>query len=307
MAMKPSTGRRLAVLAASALAVGATLLTTLPSAGAAPAAHASTAQLAPPVVAGSAYLALGDSVPFGYREQNSIPTPDYTNPQSFTGYPEMVAQALKLKLTNAACPGETTSSFLNTTKPSNGCENAYRQIPGSLKAPYKRSQMRFALRFLNHHPNTRLVTVMLGANDGLLCINNTPDHCTNPTEMAAVLDTIAKNMTTILGNIRNAAHYTGQIVVVNYYSLDYRSAQQNQLAQFLNATVDKVAKHFGAKLAGTYKAFKTASDPAGGDNCAAGLFTFLSGGGCGIHPSLGGQALIANAVETKVRLPHIRN
>lgn len=304
MAMKPSTGRRLAVLAASALAVGATLLTTLPSASAAP---TTSARLAPPVTSGSSYLALGDSVPFGYREQNSIPTPDYTNPQSFTGYPEMVAQALKLKLTNAACPGETTSSFLNTSKPSNGCEDAYRKIPGSLKAPYKRSQMAFALRFLNHHPNTRLVTVMLGANDGLLCINNTPDHCTNPTEMAAVLNTIAKNMTTILGNIRSAGHYSGQLVVVNYYSLDYRSPQQNQLAQFLNATVDKVAKHFGARLAGTYKAFKAASDPAGGDNCAAGLFTFLNGGGCGIHPSLGGQALIANAVETKVRLPHIRS
>ena len=37
--------------------------------------HSSAGQR--PVVAGSGYLALGDSVSFGYREPANLPTPDY--------------------------------------------------------------------------------------------------------------------------------------------------------------------------------------------------------------------------------------
>jgi hypothetical protein len=92
-------------------------------------------QSAPPVVqvpGEPGYLALGDSIVFGYRPLPSFA--DYRNPAAFTAYPEDVARALKLNLVNAACPGETTASMINTGAPSNGCEtNAHRaaQIPPS--------------------------------------------------------------------------------------------------------------------------------------------------------------------------------
>ena len=78
-----------------------------------------------PVVAGSRYLALGDSVPFGYREANAIDTPRPRHASNAVGFPEDVAANLGLKLTNAACPGETTGSFLNVNAQSNGCLNTF--------------------------------------------------------------------------------------------------------------------------------------------------------------------------------------
>ena len=63
-----------------------------------------------PITKGSTYLALGDSVTFGYEEPTVVPAPNYANAASFLGYPEMLASELHLKVVNAACPGETSSS-----------------------------------------------------------------------------------------------------------------------------------------------------------------------------------------------------
>ena len=60
----------------------------------------------------SDYLALGDSVTFGYREAANLPTPDYSDAASFVGYPEDVGAALGLDVANAACPGETSTSLV---------------------------------------------------------------------------------------------------------------------------------------------------------------------------------------------------
>src|SRR5947209_7007687 len=60
-----------------------------------------------PVVPGSQYLALGDSITFGYMEANVVPPPNYNNAASFLGYPELLGRELHLRVANAACPGET--------------------------------------------------------------------------------------------------------------------------------------------------------------------------------------------------------
>src|SRR5664280_232851 len=58
----------------------------------------------------SQYLALGDSIPFGYNPL-LMPVPPATTPApvvtDFVGYPELAAPKLKLALTNASCPGQT--------------------------------------------------------------------------------------------------------------------------------------------------------------------------------------------------------
>src|SRR3712207_6770089 len=67
------------------------------------------------------YLALGDSVPFGYR--GGEPPEAYQDAADFVGYPELVGEELGLEVLNASCPGETTASFLDAAAPSNGCGN----------------------------------------------------------------------------------------------------------------------------------------------------------------------------------------
>jgi len=53
-------------------------------------------------------------------------------------------------------------------------------------------------------------------------------------------------------------------------------------------------------MADGFAAFQSAARRFGGDSCAAGLLTRLTSGGCGIHPSAAGQALLAAAVERVV-------
>jgi lysophospholipase L1-like esterase len=266
-------------------------------------ALASESHAAPPARAGTNYLALGDSVPFGYRELATTPTPDYRDATSFVGFPEDVAGDLHLRLANAACPGETSTSLITGTAPSNGCEG----IPGSpgyrdafpLHVAYSGSQLDFAVDYLRAHRRTRLVTLMVGANDGFLCQRNTPDHCV--AELPAVLQTVAANVATILGRIRYEAHYVGQVVLVNYYSLDYGDPTQNALSAGLNQVLDAAAAPFHVAIADGFGAFQAVAAQAGGDTCAAGLLTVLTTGGCGIHPSATGQDVLADAVEAVVR------
>jgi lysophospholipase L1-like esterase len=266
-------------------------------------------------VPGSRYLALGDSVPFGYRESQSIDTPHYTDQRDFVGYPEEVAANLGLKLTNAACPGETSASFLNVTAQSNGCENNYTP-PGStpttdpayrtafpLHTKYKsatQTQMAFAVAFLKAHRTTRLVTLTVGANDGLICQKQFSDGCVG--EIAALQKTIAAHMATIYKTLRTKAKYTGQIVLVPYYSFDYTNSLTNFEIQSLNAALEKPAKTYHVRVADSYGMFQTAAANGGGNTCTAGLLTALNTtpSSCGIHPSRAGAAVLAQATEQAV-------
>lgn len=257
-----------------------------------------------PVTPGSGYLALGDSVPFGYEEAQVVPAPNYADASSFIGYPEDLGSALHLTVANAACPGETSSSFINPSAQSNGCENApnggsaYRTM-FPLHVKYSGSQLNYAVSYLKTHKKVRLVSLMIGANDLLICQETTADHCASLVEQAGVLGTITANDKTILSAIRNKAHYSGQIVVVNYYSptpvLDSTTALGN-------ATVASAVKPFHVEIADAFDAFAAADAHSSGNPCTAGLLTQLSGGGCGIHPSQAGAAVLALAVEKAIRI-----
>jgi lysophospholipase L1-like esterase len=290
------TKRGILALAATAALAGS-LMSTLP------ASAASSPQK--PVFQGARYLALGDSVPFGFREASTLPTPDYNKPKSFSGFPELVARDLGLRLTNASCPGETTSSMINKKAQSNGCLTRPDGSPGyraafPLHVKYSGSQLDFAAHWLGTHPNTRLVTLMIGANDGFLCQETTPDHCAS--ELTQVLNEIHTNVGEILQRLRNRAGYAGQIVIVSYYSLNYADKNQTALSIALNQSIADAAKPYNVRIANGFRLFKRGAAQAGGDTCAAGLLTILQGQStpCGVHPSFGGQALLASAVERVV-------
>lgn len=294
------------------LGLGLGLGLTLP-AGASNGSGRSTSSIGTrPVTPGSDYLALGDSVAFGYREPTTVPAPDYHDAADFIGYPEDLGTDLHLHVTNAACPGETSSSFIDASAQSNGCENTlgsnghrldvgYRTLY-PLHVSYRGSQLAFALHFLRTHHTTRLVSLMIGANDGFLCQDTTPDHCTTAAELDPVLATIRHNVGVILHAIRAEAHYRGQIVIVNYYSLDSANPIDDLESKAIDQAMDQGAAAYHVEIAHGDAAFAAASTYSKDDECTAGLLTQLSTGGCGVHPSPSGQSVLAQAVAAAIRL-----
>ncbi len=204
---------------------------------------------------GHPYLALGDSVSFGFITQAGF---EYRNPDNFVGFPSYVGLALGETPTNAACPGETTAGFISATGADNGCRPYKANFP--LHTDYSGTQLDFAKAFLDSHPNTKLVTVQLGANDAFIL----QAHCANdPTCIAAglpgLLATIGANMDEIFKAIKGS-HFHGRLVVVNYYSLDYSDAAATGLTRLLNQAITSHAAADGAIVADAFERVR----PGGG-------------------------------------------
>jgi len=267
------------VLAAGALALGAALLAT---------GGASQAG------AGHPYLALGDSVSFGYITQAGY---EYRNPENFIGFPQYVGEALGMTPTNAACPGETTAGFSSATGADNGCRPFRASFP--LHTRYRGTQLAFATAFLKAHPNTKLVTIQLGANDAFLlesqCKN---DPMCIAAGLPALLTTVGNNMNRIYRTLE-ASHFHGRLVVVNYYSLDYGDAAATATTRLLNQAITSHAQADGAIVADAFTAFQQAAASAAGHTCAAGLLNASPADQftCDVHPSQSGQELLAKTVE----------
>jgi lysophospholipase L1-like esterase len=237
---------------------------------------------------GDSYLALGDSVPFGFN-----PNLDPTNASNFIGYPEIVAQRLNIEDVNATCPGEATGGFLSLTGTDNVCR-PYRfffKLP--LHVAYSGTQMAFATAYLRSHPNTRLVTLTLGANDVFRFQKDCkagPTVGTCPLGIAGVFGVMFNNLNTIFANLR-ATGYTGLIVAVTYYSLDYSDTSG---AVALNTPMIFAATAHGALVASGLDAWAQRAD--GGSSCTAKLLVELPTGGCDVHPTLTGHKLIAQQI-----------
>jgi lysophospholipase L1-like esterase len=277
------------------------------------------------------YLALGDSVAFGMNDA-FVPPYTYTppTPSEFVGYPELLAAWRPPfgvnTLANAACPGETTGSFLSTGSPDNGCNSQHIVYPppGStltpiflppfkptvgLHASYLESQMAYALSQLGKGSHVKLVTLMIGANDVLMVLPEvetcTPQPTCANTILGGVLATYGNNLAEILGGIR--AVYSGTLVLVTYYA---PSPELDSIAQALNSTMTTVAANFKEiTIADGYGAFQLASKPFGGDPCAAGLLIKLppnpyNTSACDIHPSPHGRDLLAATVDLALLLKH---
>jgi lysophospholipase L1-like esterase len=271
------------------------------AAGILPALPASAGSVTGPAANGT-YLALGDSVAFGFVPAQAVPAPNYRSAHSFAGYPEDVAQALRIRVFNASCPGETTDSMLVAGVVSNGCENSPASTTGyrtlfPLHVQYQGTQMQYALKYLAVHRHTQLVTIDIGANDVFLCQETTTDHCASAAELQAVLQEIQANLTAIYTQIRDVAHYQGLLVALTYYSLDYSDPVQVAGTKLLDSVIASVTTAFGGKVADGFAAFQGPSAAFGGSPCAAGLLIKLPDGTCNIHPSAAGHLLLAQAIE----------
>ncbi len=286
--------RRAAIaVAASAIAV-TTSCSSSEGKGSAPAASAPAAASSSEAGPGT-YLALGDSVPFGFRPGAIA---EYADAANFVGYPELVGEELGLEVVNASCPGETTASFLDTEAQSNGCQNSLQSGFGyrtayPLHVRYEsvdQSQLDFALDTLTENEDVELVTLQIGANDAFICQQTTPTRCSDPADLQTLARTVQTNLDTILSRLREEAGYDGQIVVVTYYALNYSDAF-GIATEELDDGVARVAEANGADVADGYEAFRARAAQAGGDSVAAGLVLPND-----VHPTEEGQRLLADAV-----------
>jgi len=249
----------------------------------------------------SSYLALGDSVPFGYSPLLIHPGVD---PSVFVGYPQLVSNLFTPKLTvfNAGCPGETSTSLISGTRPDNGCQN-YRLFIGALHVSYPGSQLQFAERSVAANPRTKLVSLTIGGNDLLLlqdrCMATVPPTGVNACITRGLPDllvTLRTNVSTIYAGLR-AAGFKGDLVAVTYYSTNYLDPVVTGAVEAIDGVLAEVTKAFGGKIADGFGAFAAAAAPFGGDTCKAGLLIPLMVDMCDIHPSPAGAALLASTVH----------
>jgi lysophospholipase L1-like esterase len=245
------------------------------------------------------YLALGDSVTFGFIVQAGF---QYRNPDNFVGYPTYVGDAFRLDTVNASCPGETTSAFISPTGADLGCRSYKATDP--LHVSYTGTQLQFATGFLRQHPNTKLVTIQVGANDVFMlqgsCASTANPQACFAAGLPAVLASISSNMDRILHALRST-HFHGVLMVVNYYSLDYTDPVGTAITEELNQAATAPARQDGAVVADAFGAFETAASTAfaGSKTCNAGLLNTspISQSTCDVHPSQSGQQLLARTVE----------
>jgi lysophospholipase L1-like esterase len=278
--MKARRVRRLAFVACLAIAAAAAAL--LLGGGSSQAAS------------GHPYLALGDSVGFGYITQAGF---EYGNADNFVGYPDYVAPALGFQEANAHCPGEATTGFISSTGADNGCRPYKASFP--LHVSYTGTQLDYATSFLTAHPNTGLVTLQIGANDAFILERSCAGDTTCiATHFPALLTQIGDNVDTILRDLK-ATRFHGVLMVVNYYSLDYSDASGTALTVALNSAITSHAQADGAVVADAFTAFLHAAAPAGGKTCQAGLLNASPSNQftCDVHPSQSGQKLLAQTVD----------
>ncbi len=245
----------------------------------------------------SLYLATGDSVPFGYNPL--LPKSPATN---FVGYPDVVAKALDLDLTNSSCPGEASGGFISLTGTDNVCRFYRAHFP--LHVDYLTSQLDFVVKFLKSHRQTGLVSITIGAND-LFVLEQSCPAMTDPgfvpcveARLPAMLVTLGANLDYIYSKIRSVYHH--DLVALTYYALNYLDPVGVQVISLINGVIAAHTRAFHGKVASGFDAFKKASAAFAGNTCAAGLRILLpapvAGDPCDIHPSVKGRNLLAGAV-----------
>ncbi len=220
------------------------------------------------------YLALGDSLAFGYSQAKFNSLFPNENPAAYnTGYVDDFARVLTavrplLQIINDGCPGETTESFINGP-----C--AY-QLAFPLHHPYSggpaSSQLSDALAYLSAHPGAvSPITLDIGANDALGVIKA---QCNlEPACIAAaapgLFAHIATNLGRILAQLRGAAPHAQIIVLGLYNPFGASIAGADQLTAQLNTTMATVAAGAGARFANPLPFFNPPGRAGAADDLSA--------------------------------------
>lgn len=245
----------------------------------------------------TSYLALGDSLAFGYSQakfESLLPT---ENPAEYnTGYVDDFAHVLKLgnpklQVINDGCPGETTESFIKGP-----CEY---QLAFPLHHPYvggpTSSQLSDALAYLQANPNTNPITLDIGANDALGVIEHTCEkkvECVVK-EAPALFAHIAANLGLILTDLRGADPHATIIVLGLYNPFGEKLPGGNALTAQLNEVMSQVSSTAGARFADPLPLF---NPPGALEEPTICLLTNMCKTPEDIHPTDLGYAVLAGLI-----------
>lgn len=196
------------------------------------------------------YLALGDSLAFGYQ-----PDLDWNHGYADDFYANLQTHGAQ-SFTNMACPDESTKTFIN-----GGCPYAVLR-----KTFYTGSQLSAAVNYLKAHAGqVSPVTLDIGANDVLPDINSST--CAVSSTFQSDLATMDANLkNTILPQLLAAMKVNGQVsgdlIIMNYYD-PYQNLCPGEVAdaQEINSHLANDAASFGLPIADTFKAFGGPTTP----------------------------------------------
>lgn len=191
------------------------------------------------------YLSLGTSLAAGVQADESG-----ASVVTDVSYPGLLAEIIsedirKLRHVNLGCPGEDSDTFID------GGICDYRQG----------SQLDQAVHFLRAHAKfTGLITIDLGANDVLSCLNGTQIDlpCIGET-----IERLAVNLAYVLATLREAAGPDVPIIGMNYYNpmlafwfMDVNTAAMTvALQNQINAALESVYAQFNVPVADVAGAF----------------------------------------------------
>jgi len=245
------------------------------------------------------YLALGDSITFGYqgaRIAAEVQATGTVNPAGFTtGVANdylRILQVLRpgIQLVNYACPGETSTQFVSVS----GCPTfSYQGHAFPLHNAFTGTQLAAALAFIAAHPGqVSPITVDIGANDVvqlLAACGGLSNVTCVASAFPAALKTFGQNLTQILGALRQAAPDASITVLEPYNPYSVAAPSSSILADAVNKVIVQVAAATHVHVADAYTPFNV-NPPQPQTICALTAFcTPLHD----IHPTVAGYLRLA--------------
>lgn len=194
----------------------------------------------------SYYLALGDSLAFGFQI-------DFNWDDGYNDdfYAHLHGNYPNLALVNYGCPGETSVTFIH-----GGCPWPKFLLKNSYPGP----QMQAAVNFIKAHPGqVSPVTLDMGANDVLPCFNEDNGQVDKICAQQAMAN-LEQNLPIIYSTLTAALDGQGDLLIMDYYDPFIREYPfTGQLAQQLNQLIQTDAAEYGIPVVDIYPQF-TASD-----------------------------------------------
>lgn len=272
---------------------------------------------------GNTYLALGDSLAYGYHQaqfQQELKEKGFVEAANFNdGYVDDFAAALKLlnpslKVVNDGCPGETTETFVKGSGVGPGfCAGGPTGSPfpkAFLHHAFPGTQLEDALAVAKE-AGTGTITLDIGANDILQFLGHTcgfpATFSCSEAEVEAEIGHVVGNIGSILAQLRAAAP-TATIVFVSQYNpyptVLSPEGRGDATVEALNGAIKSVAAGFGVKFANTARVINfsgTHGGPEAGDIPTVCALTAMCPGGvfnpaspeADIHPTKAGYAAMA--------------
>ena len=238
------------------------------------------------------YVALGDSIPFGFSPLLEDPWV----PDRFVGYPELIARQTRLTTTNLACPGQTAQAIVSRTAVDNGCFDARRAAHDAgfelLHTDYSGTQLKAALEAVRSSPPPALITIQAGGNEIILCLGGpAPGRCLDDA-LPRVTESLRLAATRL-----SAADARVRVILVGYHLVPGFEAQISRM----NRAIERAAREAHVAYVDTARPFDRYARQHHGDLCTTGLLIVLPDGSCDLHPTRIGQGLIAGAVLAAAR------